>query len=572
MLQVLNIIRARSRIPDSWRTVLITMIFKNKGSRRDLEKYRGIFLTVIVSKIFERMLQARMKSPLESVSLFQAGSRSGKSCADNLFLLRSAVDHSKYMNQSLYVTTYDFRQAFDSLWLEDCLLVLKKLGVETYILKLIHELNKRAIVQIKTPHGLTEPVDVTDIVKQGGVLGSPMCSATTAEYCERNKGILLGDASIASLAFVDDIADLSTTFSDAISSHKNAFKFASRKKLQLAADKCYIMLIQPKNKKCDVPKLEVDGGEVKEVDSLVYLGDAFNKKGNNDDLIADRVRRGTASMISIQSFLRETSLGIHTLSVYLLLHCAIFLSSMLFNAQAWSNITEKNLNTITAIQMRYLKKMMGVRQATSNAFMYLELGVLPIKYEIHKRQLMFLHHIVNLPEEGPVKKVWRNQTNLPDYSNWWCDVKVLMEIYGIEFEEETLMQMSKDTFKKKVKKAVAESAFEELKRQNETKSRTKGIRYEKFEVQNYVKKMDPWEAKLIFKCRSKTLSIKDHMQFKYNENSCRWCGIGEETLSHIVNCGNEECIDAETILTNMEVTELKVLAKRIQDFLSRVEL
>ena len=76
---------------------------------------------------------------------------------------------------------------------------------------------------------------------------------------------------------------------------------------------------------------------------------------------------------------------------------------------------------------------MGVRQATSNAFMYLELGVLPIKYEIHKRQLMFLHHIVNLPEEDPVKKVWRNQTNLPDYSNWWCDVKVLMEIYGIDF-------------------------------------------------------------------------------------------------------------------------------------------
>ena len=222
--------------------------------------------------------------------------------------------------------------------------------------------------------------------------------------------------------------------------------------------------------------------------------------------------------------------------------------------------------------MRYLKKMMGVRQATSNAFMYLELGVLPIKYEIHKRQLLFLYHIVNLPEDDPVKKVWRNQTNLPDYGNWWCDVKVLMEIYGIEFDEETLMQMSKDTFKKKVKKAVAESAFEELKRQNEMKSRTKGIRYEKFEVQNYVKKMDPWEAKLIFKCRSKTLSIKDHMQFKYNENSCRWCGIGEETLSHIVNCGNEECIDAETILTNMEVTDLKVLAKRIQDFLSKVEL
>ena len=115
LLQVLNIIREKSKIPESWRRVLITMIFKNKGSHRDLEKYRGIFLTVIVSKIFERMLQERMKTPLEKVSLFQAGSRTGRGCADNLFLLRSSIDNSKYMNNSLYVTTYDFRQAFDSL-------------------------------------------------------------------------------------------------------------------------------------------------------------------------------------------------------------------------------------------------------------------------------------------------------------------------------------------------------------------------------------------------------------------------------------------------------------------------
>ena len=90
----------------------------------DLEKYRGIFLTVIVSKVFERMLQTRMEKNLDKVSYFQAGSRQGKSAADNLFLLRSAVDHSKYINKPLYITTYDFRQAFDSLWLQDCILVL----------------------------------------------------------------------------------------------------------------------------------------------------------------------------------------------------------------------------------------------------------------------------------------------------------------------------------------------------------------------------------------------------------------------------------------------------------------
>ena len=241
LLQVFNIIKSERIIPEEWRKVLITMIYKNKGSRRDLEKYRGIFLTVLVSKVFERMLQARMKDQLEKVSLFQAGSRCGKGAADNLFLLRSSVDHCRYMNESLYITTYDFRQAFDSLWLQDCILVLQKLGVEKYILKLVNEMNKKAVVQIKTPYGLSEPVDVTDIVKQGGILGSPICSAATAEYCETNKGISLGTASIASLAFVDDIADLSPSFDDAVQSHKNALAFAKRKKLQLAPEK-YVTL------------------------------------------------------------------------------------------------------------------------------------------------------------------------------------------------------------------------------------------------------------------------------------------------------------------------------------------
>ena len=94
------------------------------------------------------MLKARMKPNLDKVSLFQAGSRTGKGPPDNLFLLRSSIDHSKYLNRSMYITTYDFRQAFDSLWLQDCVLVLRKLGIEKYILKLLYEMNKRVVVQV----------------------------------------------------------------------------------------------------------------------------------------------------------------------------------------------------------------------------------------------------------------------------------------------------------------------------------------------------------------------------------------------------------------------------------------
>ena len=574
LLHVFNKIKSTAKIPETWRQVLITMIYKNKGSHLDLEKYRGIFLTVIVSKLFERMLQSRMEPSLEKVSLFQAGSRSGKSAADNLFLLRSAVDHSKYLNKCLYITTYDFRQAFDSLWLQDSILVLRKLGIQDHFLKLVYEMNKKAQVQVKTPYGLTPPIEVNDIVKQGGILGSPMCSATTAEYCGINKGMTMGEATVASLAFVDDIADLCGDFGEVVISHENAIAFAKMKKLQLAADKCYVMVIKQKGKKNPVPVLYINGEKVAEVSSIKYLGDLFNALGNNDDLIADRVKRGIAALVSINGLMRETSMGQHTLSVYLLLHNAIFLPSILFNSQAWSNLTEKNIKELTRLQLRFLKKMMSVKLATSNAFVFLELGVLPIEHEIHKRQLLFVHHIMNLPNNDPVKKVWRYQTVLPDHNNWWSNMKKLMVKYSIHLLEEEITSVSKNVFKTKIKKAVSEYAFSKLKAECRMQKKTGGLKYEEFKPQSYISTMYPDMAKTIFRCRSKTTNLKDHTKYQHSDNTCRWCGVDDETLNHIVNCGESELIpDAEKSVDEIsEIGVLDIIARQVKTFLTKVDL
>ena len=350
LLQVFNIIKSTREIPEKWQNVLVTMIYKNKGSHMDLEKYRGIFLTVIISKVFELMLKNRMKPKLDQVSLFQAGSRNGKGPPDNLYLLRSVIDYHKYMNKPVYITAYDFRQAFDSLWIQDCILALQRLGIDDYMLQLIYEMNKKTIMQVKTPYGLTDPIEIRDIVKQGGVLGSAMCSATTAEYCGRNKGITIGDVQITALAYVDDIIDVNETNADTKIAHHNAQEFSMEKKLDFAGDKCNGMLVNGK-KDDRFPTLYIGKEIVKEVHLMTCLGDVFNSKGNNDDLVADRVKRGTACMVSINGFMRETQLGHHTISIHILLHDAIFVPSILFNAQAWSNMTEKNVEKITMVHL-----------------------------------------------------------------------------------------------------------------------------------------------------------------------------------------------------------------------------
>ena len=124
LLELFNMIKISKSIPDQWNLVRIVTIYKRKGSKKLLKYYRGIFLALVVSKIFERMIKERIEDKLQKVNLLQAGSRKNRGGPDNVFLFRACVDHHKFTKKPLFVTAYDFEQAFDSLWLEDCILSL----------------------------------------------------------------------------------------------------------------------------------------------------------------------------------------------------------------------------------------------------------------------------------------------------------------------------------------------------------------------------------------------------------------------------------------------------------------
>ena len=89
----------------------------------------------------------------------------------NLFILRGIINHANYLGKELWLTFYDIEKCFDSLWLEDCINSLWDLGVKDDVLCLIYLMNIKATVTIKTPFGDTDPLFLSNFVKQGTVLG-----------------------------------------------------------------------------------------------------------------------------------------------------------------------------------------------------------------------------------------------------------------------------------------------------------------------------------------------------------------------------------------------------------------
>ena len=70
-------------------------IFKNKGSRKEIKNRRGIFLTNIICKLFEKALKNRIEMAVR-IDEHQSGGKKNVMTGDNWIILRAIIDKEKY--------------------------------------------------------------------------------------------------------------------------------------------------------------------------------------------------------------------------------------------------------------------------------------------------------------------------------------------------------------------------------------------------------------------------------------------------------------------------------------------
>jgi hypothetical protein len=294
-----------------------------------------------------------------------------------------------------------------------------------------------------------------------------------------------------------DVLDLTASTDDKIEAHHTAKTFTYENNLSLSRTKCFTMAINDGEELPDPLPID-EKKKVIPTHEIVYLGDVFNYLGNNDGLIKDRVRRGMKALVCIASLINETNLGMHEISVWMLLYRSLFISTVLFNSETWSKLRESDLKQLHVIQMKMLKRIFQLPTSTPNSFLLLELGILPIEGEVHKRQLMYLHRILLLPEDDPVSQMFENLMMFAENGedNWWTQVKPLLPKYGLPEDLRIIKQLSKDTFKNMVNKGVEHVSTQNLMSECSTKKKTASLKYQSLAMQGYMKTMFPSQAKM----------------------------------------------------------------------------
>ena len=123
-------------------------------------------------KIYEGLIAERT-APVteeEGFTQMQAGGRKNRSIADQIFILRSIMEHYKYLNKPIYLEFIDLVKAFDKMILKNVMLDLWQAGVRGKIWRTIYLINKTADIRIKIPMGLTNNTEIGETLKQGSVL------------------------------------------------------------------------------------------------------------------------------------------------------------------------------------------------------------------------------------------------------------------------------------------------------------------------------------------------------------------------------------------------------------------
>ena len=161
------------------------------------------------------------------------------------------------------------------------------------------------------------------------------------------------------------------------------------KKLRFGEQKCHQLHVGKPSNLC--PDLKVN--DIKEqanmvkVQSDTYLGEIIADTGNNQNKVKHITSKGTGLSSSIMAILNEISFGFHYFKIATLFRESIFINRMLWNTETWYNWIETEVNDVEKIDRMFLKRIMCVPSSTPSPFLYLELGITPLRYIIQARRL-----------------------------------------------------------------------------------------------------------------------------------------------------------------------------------------
>ena len=385
------------KVPEEWGKAIICPIYK-KDDRSECKNYRGISLLSHTGKVYERILERRLRNSIEDIlEECQCGFRSNRGVIDLIFTMKMIMEKSWEWARDLYIVFIDLEKAFDTvprvkLWeaLRDPVY-----RVPPPLIRAIISMYQNCSSAVRS-QGSEKWFSVDTGVRQGGVL-SPILFII---YMDRVvKRINVREDEALTLAYADDVALVTRTVTELQEVLNKWNSELEDTGMKINKRKTEVMMV---SRQRDEIELRLGDTVLELVDNFKYLGVMINEKCSMEFEINNRIAKFSQNVGLMYPLFKEKHISTR---VKILIYKSILRPLLVYGCECWV-LTTKLKSKVQAAEMRILRLIKGVtrRDRLRNDDIREELDVEPILHFVERAQLRWYGHVMRMEENrGPLK-------------------------------------------------------------------------------------------------------------------------------------------------------------------------
>ena len=561
IVKLFNIVFRTGVVPSDWCNGFINPIFKNKGSSKCADNYRGITLLSCLGKLFTSTLNLRLTNFSIKRGIIgeeQAGFRPGYGTNDHIYVLDALIQLYKARYEQLYCAFIDYKKAFDLINRSFLWMKLVSNEVNGKFLNVIFNLYEHAKSCVKKGNDISEFFLCNIGVRQGENLSPLLFSFFLNDFARhigsKYNGLsnvsrlcsnLLSDEDVEVfvrlfvLLYADDTIVLAESEQELQDALVGVYEYCDQWQLKVNVDKTKVVIFsrgkirKHRNFFFGALPLEV-------VEEYNYLGMICNYDGTYNKAIQKRIQQATKAMYSLLTKARRLCLPVDIV-------CDIFEKTVIpvltYACEIWGS---GDLTPVEIFYKKFLKIVLQLNRCTPSVIVYGEVGKLPLRNTIYKRMLGYW---IKLSEDKNTKYssviynlLFKLHNSGAYHFKWFEKIKQLLDScnFGHLWLDQT---ENKGQFKRNIFAAL--DNLEQQKWLNEVNTsnfcHTYRIFKQELNLEQYLIKL-PFQHRINltkFRCKNNKLPIN---KFRFDntnvDKSCQICSsndIGDE-FHYLFDC------------------------------------
>lgn len=422
-------------IPEDWLVALIHPLHK-KGSKTDVNNYRGISLLPVTYKIFSKLLLNRLEPQIDSkLGEYQGGFRRNRSCIEQILSIKLILKYYNARPKNIFISFIDFQKAYDSVDRETIFDTLKEYQVDQKTINLIKLTLTNTISKVKFLGEVSEPFQIKTGLRQGDglspILFNLVLDKVMRTFWEDNDssakiGTKHQNLRIKCLAFADDLALFAESEQEAINQIDQLKETAEKTGLQISFVKTEMMTSDSTYSKTTI---KTKYGKIKITDRFKYLGEIISRNGTDKPVIEAKKHKLEQLNFCTKNIYNKKNLSVNAK----LRHYNTVVKPVILYGMETTTIS--GMENLLKIERRILRRIYGPRRTQegyrlrSNEEIYSKIEDLEVT--IRKRRLNFYGHMVRMGQSRLNKQIFDKIWNYKGQGGYVKQMKEELKKFNI---------------------------------------------------------------------------------------------------------------------------------------------